>query len=257
MIRADATVTAVQRLAGDNYRITCELPEIAASARPGQFVEVSTGGATLLNKPFSVARVDRGTGTFDLVFRVVGPGTAAIAAYRPGRRVAVTGPCGNGFPPVPEPAYIAGGGIGIPPLLFLVSEIGPDAVAATVLGARCADDLVLVDEFQAATGSSPTVTTDDGSNGRRGFVTDVLEEWLARAARPVCACGPLPMLHRVAELCAAARAPLFACLEAYMGCGTGICMGCVIPTVRGMERVCREGPVFMGSDILWDELPEA
>jgi dihydroorotate dehydrogenase electron transfer subunit len=247
----------VQRLGGDNYRITCSLPQIAGEARPGQFVEVGTGGATLLNKPFSIARTDPAAGTFDLVFKVVGPGTAAIAAYRPGCRVKVIGPCGNGFPAVPEPAWIVGGGIGIPPLSFLVSRTGPEAVAGVALGARTAVDVVLADEFQALTTVPPVITTDDGSAGRRGFVTDVLKEWLAQTVRPVCACGPAPMLRRVAQLCDAAGAPLYACLEAYMGCGTGICMGCVIPTVRGMERVCREGPVFMGSDILWNELPEA
>jgi dihydroorotate dehydrogenase electron transfer subunit len=257
MTRGEAHIAATARLAGANYRLEFTMPAIARSAAPGQFVEVGTNGATLLNKPFSIAAVDAARGTFTLIVKVIGRGTAAIAGYEPGREVNVLGPCGNGFPLEKGPVYIVGGGIGIPPLLFLASRLPAPADAAVVLGARTAEDMVLEHEFAALTGASAVITTDDGSRGRAGFVTEALEELLALDARPVYVCGPVAMLRRVAGLCAAAGVRVHACLEAYMGCGTGICMGCVIPTVRGMERVCREGPVFLGSDVLWEQLGDA
>lgn len=241
------------RVSGANFRLTLLAPEIARSARPGQFVELSTRGATLLNKPISIAAADPAAGTITLVYKVVGPGTRAFSSYQPGLEVPLLGPCGNGFSSVHGDAYVVGGGIGIPPLWFLVSMNAPHARFQAVLGARTAEDLVLAEEFTQS-GCEVTLTTDDGSRGRRGFVTDVLEELLRTAPAPVYACGPVPMLARVAAVTHAARVPCTVCLEAYMGCGIGVCMGCVVPTIRGMERVCREGPVFPAADIRWHEL---
>lgn len=248
-----ARVVEQRRLGGNNYALTLAAPEVAREARPGQFVELSTRGATLLNKPISIAAADATAGTITLVYKVVGPGTRAFSAYVPGLEVPLLGPCGNGFAPVRGRAYAVGGGIGIPPMLFLVAASAGGAAFEVVLGARAADEVVLLNEFRAL-GCEPCVTTDDGSCGRRGFVTDVLEEKLQVTPMPVYACGPVPMLARVAALARAHDVPCCVCLEAYMGCGIGVCMGCVVPTVRGMERVCREGPVFAAADVQWDEL---
>lgn len=248
-----ARVVEQRRVSGNNYALTLAAPEVARAARPGQFVELSTRGATLLNKPISIAAVDGAAGTITLVYKVVGPGTRAFSAYTPGVEAPLLGPCGNGFAPVRGQAYAVGGGIGIPPMLFLVAANRSNAEFEVVLGARTAEDVVLLSEFRVF-GCAPSVTTDDGSSGRRGFVTDVLAEKLRAAPAPVYACGPVPMLARVAALARAHDVPCFVCLEAYMGCGMGVCMGCVVPTVRGMERVCREGPVFAAADVKWDEL---
>lgn len=248
-----ARVVEQRRLSGSNYALTLAAPEVACAARPGQFVELSTRGATLLNKPISIAVADAAAGTITLVYKVVGPGTRAFSTYVPGMEVPLLGPCGNGFAPVHGRAYAVGGGIGIPPMWFLAAANRGGAQFEIMLGARSVEDVVLVKEFEAL-GCVPSVTTDDGSSGRRGFVTELLEEKLAAAPAPVYACGPVPMLAQVAALARAQEAPCFVCLEAYMGCGIGVCMGCVVPTVRGMERVCREGPVFAAADVKWDEL---
>ena len=250
---SEATVVSQRHLGGPNYQLALREPALAASARPGQFIELSSCGATLLNKPVSIAGSDRKAGTFTIVYKVVGPGTRAFSGYAQGRQVKLLGPCGTGFSPVTGAALVVGGGIGIPPLHFLV-EANPDAQFTVLLGARTKAELVLEHGLAQRCATPPSVATDDGSRGHKGVVTDLLETALGCAAAPVFACGPVPMLVRVANLCAAAKVPCTVCLEAYMGCGMGVCMGCVIPTVRGMERVCREGPVFNAADVDWPAL---
>ena len=250
-----ATVTHQEHLCGDNRRISIQAPAIARTAMPGQFVELSTGGATLLNKPVSIAAVDRQAGTIDLVYKIIGRGTRAISAYRAGETVKLLGPCGTGFSRPHPRACIIGGGIGIPPLLFLATEYQRQTAFTCILGAGTADDLVLLSDFSAIRGATVHCATDDGSYGRHGLVIDLLAEAWRDEPLPVYACGPVPMLKSVAANCHEAGVPAYVCLEAYMGCGIGVCMGCVIPTVRGMERVCMEGPVFTADDILWDQMP--
>ncbi len=226
-------------------------PQIAAAAEPGQFIELSTAGATLLNKPFSIARVTDDRSAFSIVYKVVGPGTRAIASFAEDRIVNLLGPCGKGFPRHEERAYLVGGGIGVPPLFFLASRRGNTRMTI-MLGAGTRDDIVLMSDFENSLGVTPVIATDDGSAGHEGTVVELLEDALLRRPAPVYACGPMPMLAAVARLCGKCNVPSYVCLEAYMGCGMGVCMGCAVPTVRGMERVCREGPVFSGADILWD-----
>jgi dihydroorotate dehydrogenase electron transfer subunit len=226
---------------------------IAEQACPGQFVEVGTGGATLLNKPISIAAIDRTAGTFSLVYKVVGSGTHAIASFKPGMDVKVLGPCGNGFGTIESGACLVGGGIGIPPMHFLAQEHQAAAGFSVILGAGTADDIVLKEEFTQVLGAEPYIATDDGTAGHHGTTVDLLDSLFKTDPVPVYACGPVAMLSSIAERCRQADVPSYVCLEAYMGCGIGICVGCVIPTVRGMERVCAEGPVFSGSDVLWSE----
>lgn len=249
-----ATVVSQDALGGSNYRLTLREPEIAAAAQPGQFVELATGGATLLNKPISIAAANRDAGTFSVVYKVIGPGTRAFSSYTRERRIKILAPCGNGFDRVRGHAIVVGGGIGIPPLRFLVAENLSHATFSAILGARSRSELVLDADFTEMTGGEPMIATDDGTRGHRGMVTDLLATALKRQTAPVYACGPVPMLARVAQMCQAAAVPCYVCLEAYMGCGMGVCMGCVVPTVRGMERVCHEGPVFNAADVRWDEL---
>ena len=248
-----AVVVAQTRLGDPYFRLVLRAPEIAAAVRAGQFVELATGGATLLNKPFSVAAADCAAGTIAIVYKVVGPGTQAMARFEPGQAVRLLGPCGNGFERPTKRAYLVGGGVGIPPLLLLAAQAHEQADLTVLLGARTMDDVILEKDF-APYSQHILTTTDDGSCGMKGLVTDLLTQRLARAPAPVYACGPMPMLKAVAGVCRAARVAASVCLEAYMGCGIGICTGCVVPTVRGMERVCREGPVFAGGDVLWEQI---
>ena len=253
-----------RRRAGAYQALTVVAPRIAEAARPGQFVHVLAGQdrSFPLRRPFSIHRVDGGA--VEIVFDVVGAGTRALAGLRPHDVVDVLGPLGRPFTPPEEPegCVLVGGGYGTAPLFFLAGELRArrcrvDVVIGAATSAR------LLDAIEARRlGHSLTVTTDDGSAGRRGLVTDPLPDLLARAGTGrVYACGPMPMLAAVSRVAAAAGVPCQVAVEEQMACGTGICFSCVLPVGPGgssgatrMARSCLEGPVFDGTAIAWAEL---
>ena len=260
-----------RRRTGAYQALTLVAPRTAEHARPGQFVHLLAGEdrSFPLRRPFSVHKVERpgtGMGTVEVVFDVVGAGTRALARLRPHDVVDALGPLGRPFDPPEGPAgcLLVGGGYGTAPLFFLATEL---------LARRCRVDFViwaatagrLLDAMEAKRlGHSLTVTTDDGSAGRRGLVTDPLAGLLASTgAERVYACGPMPMLAAVSRLAAAAGVPCQVAVEEQMACGTGICFSCVLPVGDGggagpgatrMARSCLEGPVFDGAAIAWAEL---
>jgi dihydroorotate dehydrogenase electron transfer subunit len=251
-----------RRRAGAYQSLTLVAPGIAGAARPGQFVHVLAGEdrSFPLRRPFSIHRVD--AGTVEIVFDVVGAGTLALSRLRPRDVVDTLGPLGRPFDPPEEPAgcLLVGGGYGTAPLFFLATELRArrcrvDFVVGAATAAR------LLDAMEAKRlGHSLTVTTDDGSAGRRGLVTDPLPDLLARTgAARVYACGPMPMLAAVSRVAAAAGVPCQVAVEEQMACGTGICFSCVLPVGDSagetrMARSCLEGPVFDGVAIAWAEL---
>jgi dihydroorotate dehydrogenase electron transfer subunit len=267
-----------RRRAGAYQALTLVAPRIAEAARPGQFVHVLAGEdrSFPLRRPFSIHRVDPGGswgqppgwspggsgGTVAVVFDVVGAGTRALAGLRPHDVVDVLGPLGRPFTPPEEPAgcVLVGGGYGTAPLFFLAGELRARRCRVDfAIGAATAARLLDAMEAKRL-GHSLTVTTDDGSAGRRGLVTDPLPDLLARTgAGRVYACGPMPMLAAVSRVAAAAGVPCQVAVEEQMACGTGICFSCVLP-VRGsgggtrMARSCLEGPVFDGTAVAWAEL---
>jgi dihydroorotate dehydrogenase electron transfer subunit len=261
-----------RRRVGEYHALTLVAPRVAEAARPGQFVHLLAGEdrSFPLRRPFSIWRVGPaggspgGPGTVEVVFDVVGVGTRALSRLRAGDLVDVLGPLGRGFEPPPEPAgcVLVGGGYGAAPLFFLAGELR---------ARRCRVDLVigaataarLLDPAAAGRlGDGLTVTTDDGSAGRRGLVTDPLGDLLARTgATRVYACGPMPMLAAVSRVAAAAGVPCQVAVEEQMACGTGICFSCVLPVrpegssgETRMARACLEGPVFDGAAVAWAEL---
>ncbi len=254
MISKTSLVVSQIQLSENCFLLDLFMPEIADSARSGQFVEISTNDATLLNKPISIAAISKQTKTFSLVYKVVGKGTKALSKLIKNDKVKVVGPCGNGFQKPESFAYGVGGGIGIPPIFFLATENNISINFDIILGAGTSDDLVLETDFKTDLEISPIITSDDGSTGLKGNVCLPLEKKLKIKPATVYACGPLPMLAAISNLCKKYNVTSHVCMEAYMGCGIGICMGCVVPTIRGFERVCKEGPVFLGEDILWNEL---
>jgi dihydroorotate dehydrogenase electron transfer subunit len=262
-----------RRSAGAYQALTLAAPRIAEAARPGQFVHLLAGEdrSFPLRRPFSIHRVGRpgwspgGSGTVEVVFDVVGAGTLALSRLRPRDVVDVLGPLGRPFAPPGEPAgcVLVGGGYGTAPLFFLAAELRARRCRVDfVIGAASAARLL--DPAEAGRlGHRLTVTTDDGSAGRRGLVTDPLPDLLARTgAGRVYACGPMPMLAAVSRLSAAAGVPCQVAVEEQMACGTGICFSCVLPVGGGgagpaetrMARSCLEGPVFDGAAIAWAEL---
>jgi dihydroorotate dehydrogenase electron transfer subunit len=251
-----------RRRAGAYQSLTLVAPAIAEAARPGQFVHLLAGEdrSFPLRRPFSIHRVEP-PGTVEIVFDVVGAGTLALSRLRPHDVVDTLGPLGRPFDPPEEPAgcLLVGGGYGTAPLFFLATELRTRRCRVDfVVGAASAGRLLDAMEAKRL-GHSLTVTTDDGSAGRRGLVTDPLPDLLARTgAGQVYACGPMPMLAAVSRVAAAAGVPCQVAVEEQMACGTGICFSCVLPLgpeePTRMARSCLEGPVFDGTAIAWAEL---
>jgi len=255
-----------RRRAGAYQSLTLVAPRIAGAARPGQFVHVLAGEdrSLPLRRPFSIHRVE-GSGTVGIVFDVVGAGTRALARLRPHDVVDVLGPLGRPFtlPEEPVGCVLVGGGYGTAPLFLLAGELRARRCRVDfAIGAATAARLLDAMEAKRL-GHSLTVTTDDGSAGRRGLVTDPLPDLLARTgAGRVYACGPMPMLAAVSRVAAAAGTPCQVAVEEQMACGTGICFSCVLPVGASgeagsgtrMARSCLEGPVFDGTAVAWAEL---
>ena len=260
-----AEVVSNDEVRPGHYSLRICAPEIARICRPGQFIHIlcGTGTAPLLRRPISICRADAAAGLLEVIFRVVGEGTSLLSRARPGESVDVMGPLGNPFRlPVPGQAkdvVIAGGGVGIPPLLFLADILRkehPDAAVHVLLGGRSADFILCDDAFRSI-GCPPQIATDDGSLGHHGLVTDLLAETVSRnTVGMVYTCGPTPMLKAVANLCGRARIPCQVSFEARMACGVGACLSCVIPTSSGYRRVCTEGPVFPADEIAWPDVQE-
>lgn len=248
---------------GAYHSLTFVAPEIAERTRPGQFLSVAVQGAgTLLRRPFSIFSVSRHgpwAGTVEIVFDVVGPGTAWLAERTRHDVVDLVGPLGRPFPLPQQPVacLLVGGGYGAAPLLYLAHHLQQRGLRVhIVLGAASQDRLFNVIEAKRLSAAA-TFTTEDGSLGTQGLVTDVMDR-VIDSSNPgvVYGCGPMAMLAAVSKI---ARRREIACqvaVEEAMACGTGVCWTCVLPYQRndGVRnlRACVEGPVFNGARILWD-----
>ena len=185
-------------------------------------------------------------------------GTRLLAQADPGDRLEVLGPLGRGFslPPM-ERACLVAGGMGVAPMPALIDALAGRTEVLLLYGALGAPRLVTTEDPEFfGLGVDLRVSTDDGSAGRKGFVTELLAGELDREPLPVFACGPMPMLARVAELARSAGAPAQVSLEAHMACGMGACLGCTTPVHSPNDepayaRVCMEGPVFSAEEVLW------
>jgi dihydroorotate dehydrogenase electron transfer subunit len=257
---------------GDYFSMTVVAPGIAEQTRPGQFVAVAIGGADssmLLRRAFSIYGV-RHTGvyggTVEFIFSVSGKGTAWLAKQRPYDPIDIVGPLGRPFslPKDPANCVLVGGGYGSAPLFMLAEALRARGCRIDiVLGASTGDRLfgALDAKRMAAT---VAFTTDDGSYGEEGRVSDVLPDVIDRVqADAVYACGPMPMLEAVQRVAGAAYGgagiPTQLAVEESMACGVGVCMTCVLPVIGAdgqtrMLRSCVDGPVFAGDRIRWDSL---
>jgi len=242
-------------------------PEIAATVWPGQFVNVKTSAempdaacSPLLRRPFSVCEANRRAGTIAIIWKIIGPGTFSLAQHQPGTVLSLIGPLGHGFDlsNFQGPIVLVAGGVGVAPLPILGMELAARRLSfEALLGARNADELWGEREL-AALGGNVQISTDDGSRGEKGLVTNLLVQWLRHhknSRARIFACGPMPMLNAVAKLCLEARVEAQLAIETMMGCGFGICMGCPITPAAGVERIgryylaCLDGPVFSAETI--------
>lgn len=265
MIRARCEVLSVRR-AGVYHSLTLVAPEIADAAKPGQFIQIGVpeDRQFLLRRPFSIHQASRRggwAGTVEIVFDVVGPGTEWLAGVGQHEFLDVIGPLGRAFqlPREQDSCLLVGGGYGAAPLHFLAEELrARGKVVNMIVGARGHERVFKPIEGKRLA-SSVIVTTEDGTMGEQGRVTDVLGPSIERTgAQVVYACGPNPMLRAVAERCRARGIPCQVSVEELMACGLGVCWTCVVPVLavdgRGWwnVRACMEGPVFNGARIWWE-----
>jgi dihydroorotate dehydrogenase electron transfer subunit len=272
------------RLARDTFRVRIACPQLAQAIMPGQFVMLRMAGTDdpLLGRPLALYDTwlndDGLPAGIDVVYLVVGKLTRRLAELLPGSALDVWGPLGNGFAPpqrANEHLIMVAGGIGQTPFVALAREalghrgyagraVTANHFAAQVslcYGARSAEYLAGVEDFEQM-GVKVRVSTDNGSRGHHGLVTEVLEQVLAESTaesvRVVC-CGPEPMMAAVAKIASAANVPCQVSLETPMACGLGICFSCVAP-VRDPDgnwdykRTCVEGPVFDAATIAWERM---
>lgn len=251
----NAIVTEKRDLGGGITELWLMAPDVAAQAVPGQFVALyCADGSRLLPRPISICDVDEERQKLRLVFRLAGEGTKELAATRVFDGIPLLGPLGNGYPSnVGERPLLVGGGIGIPPMLFLAKQLrrqGRDV--SVVLGYRDSR-MFLAEEFSEY--ADVFVATDDGSAGTKGTVVDAIRkngltfDWLG-------ACGPMPMLRGIKALAEERNVPAYLSLEERMACGIGACLGCVCRTKSrdahthvNNSRICKEGPVFDAREV--------
>jgi dihydroorotate dehydrogenase electron transfer subunit len=256
------------------FAIDLEYPEIALTAQPGQFIQLKLpqSESCLWPRPFSIHKAVKGLITISI--KKAGRMTSIMEKKKPGEMVYITGPLGNSFdiPPSGQDIYFAAGGVGLPPLQFLAEKLLAQGYPPNTLhfysGARTRDELFGHEELRSLA-IEYIAATDDGSQGISGFVTEPLAVELIRrrTAEPdfnpiIYGCGPIPMLKKLAEICYGLTCYLS--LEQLMPCGWGVCNGCAVKIKKNdsiitedergfrLARVCREGPVFEASEIIWE-----
>jgi dihydroorotate dehydrogenase electron transfer subunit len=272
-------VVGNRALTGGHFLFSVEAPQQAAQAQPGQFAMVHILGRSdvLLRRPLSIYDITgkdgRSTGArqgkriLQFIYKVVGRGTNLMAELKRGDQVGLLGPLGHGFfeedylPRVrgANEILLVAGGIGIAALLLPARHLAKAGIKQRLFfGARTKDDLVATKAFQPLVGAT-LLTTEDGSAGTRGLVTQPLEQYLSANTNKkilLMACGPWPMLRATVEVAGRFGHPCLVSMENRMGCGLGACLGCSI-RVKGQgheayQRVCKDGPVFWADKIVWD-----
>lgn len=243
------------KIADEVWRL--RFPVDWATYDPGQFVMLSIPDqATFLRRPFGIAHL-RG-GLAEICYKVVGKGTRALSEAAVGTAINVLGPCGRGYdlPAVTHTAVLVAGGYGIAPLCGLAHRLRQEKLTVRLYyGGKRKGDLFCLDELRQI-GVDLRLTTEDGSMGEKGMVTELLQRELSSIERPTLfACGPKGLVKTVARLGLAGDLPTQVSMDTYMACGLGVCLGCVCRSAEGeYVRVCREGPVFEARELDWSAL---
>ena len=247
-------------------------PALASALKPGQFVHMRVPGMEghILRRPFSIYAWDESEGTIDILYQVVGFGSHRMTKLQPEKLseedpIELLGPVGQTWlstdamtDAAPHKALLVGGGVGAPPLFMLAKQLLQAGVSVdVVLGAQTKNALVCKDRFGSLLGTEPLCATDDGTYGRAGFCTSLVEEALQAAAADkapydyVATCGPTPLMKIVASMAAEAGVPCEVSMEKRMACGVGACLSCVVETTEGKRRACVDGPVFDARKVVW------
>jgi len=281
-----AKIVYNRRIVSGYYKLALNLPEIARVAYPGQFImlRISQGYKPFLRRPFSIHRIihssrfSRQNGIppkagivhrkrknpkpngIEILYQVVGKGTELLSEKKPGQYIDILGPLGNGFKyQLPITNYqlpiLVGGGIGIAPLLFLAQQLSTVncALSTVLIGARTKKEILSKKEF-ISLGLNVKISTNDGSAGFKGEVAGLLKQQLSTVdcqLVTIYACGPKPMLAQIAAISKQYNIAAQVSLDEYMACGLGVCLGCRIKTKTGYQAVCKQGPVFNATEIIW------
>ena len=263
-VLGNARVLALEELIAHHYLLLLEEPQLASQAYPGQFLHlrVRDSLAPFLRRPFSIAGVSPDKGTLQIVFRVVGEGTAVLSRVKKGSLLACLGPLGKGFKLSPHfsQAILLAGGMGIAPLLFLAQALAKEQrKAALFYGTASAAELLPLSRFLPRA-TEVYLATEDGGRGYHGRVTELLAETLQGGSlKPAAlfACGPRLMLRALVAQNRDWEFPLQLSLEENMACGLGACQGCAVKIRQGdrtsYRMVCSDGPVFEGQEVEWQE----
>ena len=271
----------IEEFAGEQFIMRIRAPHSAANAKPGNFVHISCDESLPMRRPLSIMRVvDDG---IDVLYKIAGHGLRLLANHEPGDKISILGPIGLPFQPNParRRCLLLGGGVGIPPMVFLADVLrrDPDWQALAILGSEIPFPFALrtssIATPWAGTGVDNTMPLleDWGVPSRltsmanfpgcyRGYVTDLAERWLQSVddaeldSIQLFACGPTPMLKAVAALAAKYSLPCQVSLEEFMACAVGGCAGCAVeittPEGKAMKRVCVDGPVFEADTVVWN-----
>ena len=257
----DAVVINHEAIQGGYSLLVMRAPKIAPAVKPGQFVHVQVPhlGECVLRRPFSVFKADGDR--LAILYKNVGKGTRTLQYLKAGDTLSLVGPLGRGYPDLTPGSYpvLVAGGYGMAALYLVARTLSVKGVA--FFGGRKAADILCVAEFEAL-GWKVHVTTEDGSLGRKGIVTDAMDEWFAgpgKDVRPeVFCCGPGGMLRAVAKRALERGWTAWVSVDNNMGCGVGACLTCVIKVKdEGADgwawaRACREGPVFNAEEVAWE-----
>jgi dihydroorotate dehydrogenase electron transfer subunit len=267
---------------GAQFVMRIEAPRCAARAEPGSFVHLTVDDDIPMRRPLSIMRADPVAGWIEVLYKIVGPGLAALSRRRPGETLSVLGPIGRGFTLHPERPWplLIGGGVGIPPMVFLAEASRTDTRAAwrplVLMGSeipfpfRTKPSTILVPDLPAGTiacmplldawGIPSRLASRSGFPGcYDGFVTELAADWLgaldgaALQKVEIFACGPTPMLEATARVARRFDLPCQVSLEEFMACAVGGCAGCAVrvesPGGPAMKRVCVDGPVFEAAQV--------
>ncbi|MEO7385846.1 MAG: dihydroorotate dehydrogenase electron transfer subunit [Gammaproteobacteria bacterium] len=256
---------------GGQYVTRLRAPDCARIATAGSFVHVQCTPGIPMRRPLSILRTNAVEGWVEVLYKVVGQGLQALTTVEPGDRVSVLGPIGQGFRPDPARpvALLIGGGVGIPPLVFLAEVLAHSPAVRWGARAFFGSELPFPFEINAEAGTlrllddlgipSQLASNADLPGCNPGYVTDLARCWLAgqpaaeRGRMAIYACGPTPMLKATQRVADEFGLPSQLCLEEFMACAVGGCAGCVVPVMmdgqRQMKRVCVDGPVFDGAAV--------
>ena len=267
IIQGKFKVLSNKKLGRDYFKMTIYAPGIVREARPGQFVHLRCQDSLepLLRRPFSFHCLN--DGSFEILYKLVGRGTNLLAKKRKGGKIDILGPLGNGFDLIRNTEYgirntiLVAGGMGVAPLLALAEELANSAERIAdrknilvLIGAKTKNEILCAKDFRKL-GAKVQLATNDGTLGRKGLVTGLLQKVLLTTYNlqltTIYACGPKPMLKELARIGKRLGISTYGSLEENMACGVGACLGCAIQTKEGYKRVCKDGPVFNLQEIQW------